>query len=116
MGEGMANWVYDSAQSGLLTVFKDYEVEELKCLWGREKEASSREVWMAVNHVMGEGSISRASIINSLNRMVELGVLKYSEVTGKGGHRGLYTPALNEGQLKKFIESSLKEHMTLNLV
>ena len=111
----MASWVYDSAQSGLLTVFKDYEVEELKYLWQKGSEASSREVYIAVNLAMGEGSISRASIINSLNRMVELGILKYSEITGKGGHRGIYSSAMNEDQLKEFIVSKLNESMRLNL-
>jgi hypothetical protein len=111
----MTYWNYDSAQSGLLTVFKNYEVEELKVLWSREKETSSREVWIAVNLVRGKGSISRASIINSLNRMVVLGILKYSEVTGKGGHRRLYSTLMDERQLRKYVASALKDHIAVNL-
>jgi predicted transcriptional regulator len=98
-----------------LTVFKDYEVEELKYLGQKASKATSREVYVAVNLAMGEGSISRASIINSLNRMVELGILNYSEVTGKGGHRGLYSPTMQESKLKEFIVSRLTESMRLNL-
>jgi hypothetical protein len=73
----MSSWQYDSNENGLLTVFKDYEVEELRYLWRLGSNASSREVWVAVNESMGKDSISRASIINSLNRMVQLGVLNY---------------------------------------
>jgi hypothetical protein len=70
----MVVWRYDSEQQGLLTVFKDYEVEELRYLWATPHEVSTREAWAAVNHAMGLGHISRASVIQSLNRMVDLGV------------------------------------------
>jgi hypothetical protein len=111
----MSGWQYDSNESGMLTVFKGYEVEELRYLWGLGRDASSREVWVAVNASMGKDSISRASIINSLNRMVQLGVLNYSEITGKGGHRGLYSPKMDEKQLREFIASILAKSIRENL-
>ena len=53
--------------------------------------------------------ISRASIINSLNRKVERGVLEYDEATGKGGHKGLYTTKMGESELRNKISEELKE-------
>jgi len=65
----MSDWVYDSNKQGLETVFFDYEVEALRLLWGRSGEyLTSREVWQSVSEKL---TISRASIINSLNRMAK---------------------------------------------
>jgi predicted transcriptional regulator len=109
----MADWEYDSTKKGLLTVFFDYEVEALNYLWDRNGEyASSREVY---EHVRKGMQISRASIINSLNRMVKKGVLKYDEKTGKGGHRGLYSPAMNEAEMRKRIAEELIQSIKENL-
>ena len=108
----MADWKFDSTEHGLLTVFFDYEIESLRYLGSLKGEyASSREVW---THVNGIQTISRASIINSLNRMSRIGVLKYKEITGKGGHRGLYSPAMNENELKKHIADELIESIRKN--
>ncbi|MGD0805689.1 MAG: BlaI/MecI/CopY family transcriptional regulator [Candidatus Bathyarchaeia archaeon] len=109
----MSNWRYDSSKQGLETVFFDYEVEELKYLWGKGAEnASSREV---NDHVKGKTQISRASVINSLNRMVEDGIMKYTEVSGKGGYRRLYTPVFDEAQMKKHIAEELVQSIKSNL-
>lgn len=107
----MTNWVYDSSQEDLLTVFKSYEVEELKFLWRQTGPASSRQVFEAVNEAMGGRSISRASVINSLNRMVELGVLEMTTTTGKGGYRGLYAASMKEDELKRFIYEKLTQSL-----
>ena len=109
----MVDWIYDSRKQGLETVFFDYEVEILRYLWSKGGEhASSREVW---SHVSQRQTISRASIINSLNRMVKTGVLGYSEVTGKGGHRGMYAPTMNEGELRKHLAEELIQSIRNNI-
>ena len=54
-----------------------------------------------------EDSISRASIINSLNAMVDNGVLDYVERTGKGGHHRIYSHKYNETQLKEYLVSQV---------
>ena len=62
-----------------------------------EYGADSASVWRVVSERLPLGrSISRASIISFLNRMVERGVLAYKEVTGKGGHRKIYHTVLDE--------------------
>ena len=81
----------------------------------RAHEVSTSEACEAVNHAMGSGYISRASVIKSLNRMVELGVLRFSEVTGRGGYRRLYSPAMDERELRRYIEAKLTESMQKNL-
>lgn len=109
----MAEWQYDAKKEGLATVFFDYEIEALHLLWSRSGEyLTSREVWQ---HVNGKLKISRASIINSLNRMAKAGVLDTKETTGKGGHRGLYAVTKNESELKKRIADELTENIKKNL-
>jgi len=69
----------------------------LRFVWERNDEgAISREVWSSVNERLVGKTISRASIINFLNAMVDEGVLDYDERTGKGGYHRVYRPKLNE--------------------
>jgi len=83
--------------------FKDWQVEALRYLWTVHPEgANSREVWTNVNHHL-KGSISRASIINYLNAMVDEGLIIYTETTGKGGHHRVYTIRYDEAAFKQQI-------------
>ena len=99
-------------ETGFNMVLKPYQLEAMRYLWANpEKGGSSRDVYVAVNEAMkGTGTISRASIINSLNALVDDGVLNYHEITGKGGHRRIYKPAFDESGFKRFIaETVLKK-------
>ncbi|OGD45566.1 hypothetical protein A3K69_08405 [Candidatus Bathyarchaeota archaeon RBG_16_57_9] len=86
-------------------VLKDYQEVALQYLWRLDGEgASSRDVWVQVNEdLKGQRTISRASIINFLNSMVDEGVLNYTETTGKGGHRRIYSAKYNEAEFKEYI-------------
>ena len=86
-------------------VLKDYQEVALYYLWRIDgKGASSRDVWMQVNDdLAGKRTISRASIINFLNSMVDEGVLNYMEITGKGGHRRIYSAKYNEAEFKEYV-------------
>lgn len=99
----------DTAGEGLAMVLKDYQEESLRYLWHLDGNgASSRDVWMQVNdELKGKRTISRASIINFLNSMVDEGVLNYTEITGKGGHRRIYSAGLNEAGFKEYIAKSV---------
>jgi predicted transcriptional regulator len=109
----MSDWAYDSNKEGLETVFFDYEIEALRLLGGRSGEyLTSREVWQSVNEKL---KISRASIINSLNRMAKSGLLNYKETTGKGGHRGLYAASRDETCLRKRVAEELTQSIKRNL-
>lgn len=95
----------DTANDGLAMVLKDYQEVALYYLWRIDgKGASSRDVWMQVNEdLAGKRTISRASIINFLNSMVDEGVLNYTETTGKGGHRRIYSAKYNEAEFKEYV-------------
>jgi predicted transcriptional regulator len=93
----------DTAGHGLAMMLKDYQQEALHYIWAKGEGASSRDVWSQVNKKLKTRSISRASIINFLNAMVDEGVLNYTEITGKGGHRRIYSTKLNEAQFKQYV-------------
>jgi DNA-binding PadR family transcriptional regulator len=103
----------DTAGEGLAMVLKDYQEESLRYLWRLDGNgASSRDVWMQVNdELKGIRTISRASIINFLNSMVDEGVLNYTEITGKGGHRRIYSSALDEAGFKEYIAKSVLRNL-----
>ena len=75
----------DLSAKGFEMFFKPWQVDALKYLITiRPNGANSREVFF---HVSNNLEISRASIINFLNQMVDDGVLEYTETTGKGGRK-----------------------------
>lgn len=91
----------DLSQKGLALVLKDYQEVAMNLLWKTDVGQSSRDVWVHVNEVLkknggGRKDISRASIINFLNMMVDEGVLAFHEITGKGGHRRIYSADMTE--------------------
>jgi hypothetical protein len=101
--------VFDTREDGFRTVVKDYQEMALRFVWGSgEGGFSSREAWLNVNKELGgSGSISRASIINFLNAMVDEGALSYTETTGKGGHRRIYSPPLDEEGFKRYVTKNV---------
>jgi len=105
----------DTSQQGLRMVLKEYEEETLKVFWDDpQKEYTSRLVWDSVNQRLGLGNISRASIINFLEDMVEMGALKKRETTGKGGYRGIYSSKIGESGFKRFIAETALEALMRN--
>ena len=100
---------FDPAGEGLAKVLRDYQIEALRIVWTKGDEgAISKEVWLHVNKVLlGIRTISRASIINFLNAMVDEGVLNYENETCKGGTRRIYTPKLDERGFKKHIANTV---------
>jgi len=104
-------FTFDPAGEGLRKVFRDYQEEALRYVWESGEGVSSRQVWLRVNDALGSKTISRASIINYLNDMVDEGVLNYVETTGKGGIRRIYSPKLDEGAFKKYVARTLIESL-----
>lgn len=102
--------VFDTREDDFRTILKDYQESALRYLWSLDGEgASTREVWVNVNKdLMGKRTISRASIIIFLNKMVDEDVLEYIETTGKGGHRKIYSA--------KYDESGFKEYMAKRII
>ncbi len=98
---------YDLGEPGFRAVLKPYQILAMRYLWANPKGKSSRYVYEAVNEALEGGSISRASIINSLNALVDDGVLGYHEITGKGGHRRIYKPNYDEEGFKRYIAKTV---------
>jgi len=110
--------IFNPENVGLSKIFKDYQEEAVKFIWEvGDKGAISREVWAKVNERLVGKTISRASIINFLNAMVDEGVLDYDERTGKGGYHRVYRPKLDESAFKRYvaqvtISSLMKDYPT----
>ena len=100
--------VFDPKADGLSKVFRDYQEEALRIVWKSEQGVNSRFVWIHVNEAFeGKKTISRASIINFLNAMVDEGVLNYIERSAKGGYHRVYNPKLDESGFKKAMAQSV---------
>ena len=105
----MVVFKFNPAETGLLKTLREYEEIALRYIWSMGDEgAGSGKAWEHVNKELGEGkSISRASIIGYLNRMVDEGVLGFRDATGKGGHHRIYITKLDERGYKKYIVKTL---------
>jgi predicted transcriptional regulator len=100
--------IFNPEKDGLYKVFRHYQVEAMRVVWKRGDDgAISREVWSDVNEKLGSRKISRASIINFLNAMVDEAVLGYEEETGKGGYHRVYRPKLNEEEFKRYLAEKM---------
>jgi len=108
IGELEMTLIFNPNSDGLSKVFRDYQEEALRHVWKKGEEgAISREVWSHVNENLNGKTISRASIINFLNSLVDEGVLDFDERTGKGGYHRVYKPKLDETGFKKFLAETV---------
>ncbi len=105
--------VVDPSKDGFEKVLRDYQIEAMKMVWNNgETGVTSREVYQHVNKALkGVKTISRASIINFLNRMCDEKVISYVEETCKGGMRRKYSTGLNEDEFKKYIATIVFESL-----
>jgi len=91
--------IFDLDKTGLLRIFLAWQVEAMKYLWGTQKPVKSKDVHLyleqkGIRTVRGSrNTVSRASVINFLNSLVDEGVVTYTEDTGKGGHHRVYSLA-----------------------
>jgi predicted transcriptional regulator len=109
----MASFKFDPSKHGLRKTLKEYEEIALRYVWSvGDKGVGSGKTWKAVNEALGpDKSMSRASVIFFLNRMVEQRVLGYTTATGKGGHHRVYSPILDERGYKKYVLKTMIESM-----
>ena len=109
----MAGFKFDHEKEGLGKTLKKYEEVALKYVWSMGEEGvGSGKTWAITNEGLGPGNtVSRASVIFFLNRMVDQGVLSYRTATGKGGHHRVYYPVMNEEAYKKHILKTIVESL-----
>ena len=105
----MCGLLFDPSQTGLRKTLREYEELALRLIWEKGEEgAGSGITWKVVNERLGEGrTISRASIILFLNRMVDQGVLSWRDATGKGGHHKIYYPKFDEMGYRKYMTRTI---------
>ena len=110
----MVIFKFNPAEKGLRKTLKEYEEIALRYIWSLGDEgAGSGKTWEHVNKELSEGkSISRASVIFYLNRMVDEGVLGFRDATGRGGHHRIYITKLDESGYKKYIVKTLLNSVT----
>ena len=102
---------YDTSQTGLEAVLRDWQVKLLKVVWASNQGLKSSQAHEKVKAALGPESISRASVINFLESMREAGVLRGVEETGKGGYHWVYYAAMDEAEFKRFVASRLIESL-----
>jgi predicted transcriptional regulator len=107
----MCGFIFDPSKTNLRKTLKEYEELALRYIWETGDEgAGSGLTWRAVNERLEEGkTISRASIIFFLNRMLDQDVLSWRDATGKGGHHKIYITKLDESGYKKYVVRTLLE-------
>lgn len=88
----MSRLVFDLSKDGLLCVLRPYQIAIMHCFWhAPEIPRISSQIHMHLQFLGGEAAMSRASVINFLNYMVDEGFLDYEERTGKGGYHRVYS-------------------------
>ncbi|MFA5869033.1 MAG: BlaI/MecI/CopY family transcriptional regulator [Candidatus Bathyarchaeia archaeon] len=102
---------FDTGKTGLRAVLKDYQEIAMRAIWESPEGLGSKAVWDKANEKLKGKTISRASVINFLEDMREMGVLNGVEKTGKGGHRWIYSPAMNEAEFKQYIARTILESL-----
>lgn len=108
---------FDPSKPHLKKMLKPYEELSLRYFWSEgNQEGKTTDIWNYVNEGLGEGdSISRASIISFLSRMVDEGVVGTRQESGKGGIHPIYSPKMSESSyikhvLRTIIESLQKDY------
>ena len=101
----MAGFKFDHEKKGLGKTLKEYGKVALRYVWSMGEEGvGSAKTWANTNERLKHGkTISRASMIFFLNRMVDQRVLSYRTATGKGGHHRVYYSMMDEKTYKKHI-------------
>ena len=109
----MSGFKFDPSQPGLRKTLREWEELALRYVWSvGEEGAGSGLIWKEVNEKLKPGgSISRASVIVFMNRLVDQGVLDYREGTGRGGVHKIYYPLMDEEGYVKYIIKTIVESM-----
>ena len=104
---------FDTSQKGLLTIFKPYQAALLEHIWklnnpSRTGVTSNQAHKFLLDH---PDKKSRASVINSLNDMVDGGILSYEEESGKGGYHRVYYPKMDRKQFSEYAAKTITDKL-----
>ena len=107
---------FNTSKDGLLTLFKPYQAAILEHLWGLNSETrtglTSSQAYTFLQET-GDMELkkSRASVIFSLNDMVDDGVLSYTKRSGKGGYHRVYFPKMNRDEFAKHVKKTITDKL-----
>ena len=109
----MSTFKFDPSKPGLRKTSREWKELALRYVWSvGEEGATSLPICENVSEQLGAcESISRASVIVFMNRLVDQGVLDYREGTGKGGHHKIYYPLMDEDGYLKYLLKTMVESM-----
>lgn len=99
----------DTDKIGLAAIFKEWQIPVIEELF--ERPLKSVDAWMLLKEKKTRaekrehGTVSRASAINFLNKLVNLDLLNYNLVPGKGGHHRIYKMVLTREEFAHRIIS-----------
>ncbi len=94
----------DTSKNGLEKFFKPHEIIILQILWEKPGTIhTSRDIWNEVNTRLKRDTLSRATVINFLDSMSQLGLVEKEVETCRGGRRGLYKINKTEEEIKRLL-------------
>lgn len=107
----------DLSKDGLAILYRPYEILAWKVVRANENPVGSLRIWIktkeGLKKLYGENAtISRASVIQFLNREVDKGFMGYNEGVGKGGYHRLYFPRLSEREILQMIMGKACEKLS----
>jgi len=107
---------FDTSKDGLFTMFKPYQAALLEHVWGLNSETktgitSSQAYTFLLETGDSELKKSRASVIFSLNDMVDDGILEYEEESGKGGYHRVYYPKMDREEFGKHVKKTITDKL-----
>ena len=107
---------FDTTERGLHTLFRPYQAALLEHIWGLNSQTRTGITSGQAYTFLWEKSDkelrkSRASVIFSLNDMVDDGILKYEEESGKGGYHRVYYPKMNREEFAKHVKKTITDKL-----
>lgn len=106
---------YDTSEKGLRALYPGYLADLVENLLegypGRE--LSTRQAWEWLRGEKGH-DISRASVVIGMQGLEYDGVLTGRDVTGKGGHHGVYKAAMDREMFNRRINQVIRNHLLEN--
>ncbi len=111
----------DTQKLGLCALFKPYKAALIKHLYettefmSHEGAQGSGDLWNWLEENaerLGIDKMSRASVINGLNDLVDKGILKWRDATGKGGHHRLYSVFLSHEGFEHLVCTTFEDKLS----
>ena len=105
--------IFDTEKDGLHTVFKPYQAALLEHIWKLNNSSRTGVTSNQAHKFLQDhpDKKSRASVINSLNDMVDEGILSYEEESGKGGYHRVYYPKMDRKQFSEHVVKTITDKL-----